>query len=755
MLKLVVLLVLIALANSCPREPTIYQSKTNKLPGDNGYNIKINENPDKYVPGKLYTLYLMGSRTFQKVQRFTRFVINVESTNNPNNISPQNVGSFQLYGDNLSKFKEECVNTIYEANVLPKTEVFFMWSAPPPGSGCVTFRAMVFEDSNNWYSDDGALSKTFCEQTEKDLKFDENDCCACDEAKYSMVFEGLWSNITHPKDFPLSLWLTHFSDIIGASHERNFTFWGEEQIASEGFRSLAEWGSVRLMETELKAKAKFLRTIIKAPGLWYPNVNTNTSTSFKVDRRHHLISLASMFGPTPDWVVGVSGLNLCERSCTWKENLVVDLFPYDAGTDSGITYMSPNAETNPKERMYRITTTYPEDPRAPFYDPTKKEMLPLAKLYLRREKVIPKNCDDNFLNAILDVSDNTEDTSRAECAVTEYSDWTECSVTCGKGIRMRQREYRMPQKAQMFECKRQLVSKEMCVAKVPECSGGENDRSDEIDDKIEDLPEDGICSTTPWGPWSECSESCGIGFKMRTRLFLDKMGMKKCPHIITVEKEKCMGPTCTAKQQQEAEVADPMCPTTSWSDWSPCSASCGNGVKFRTRLLLVDPNLQQKCSARIELMQQTPCSVSSDCTFDMATAKVVCMQPSDFGLCQGYFSRWYFDTTKLKCLPFVYGGCRGNRNNFLTVDECNNQCGVVRDALRGLPSSPASQAAAEALPAVDCMVSEWSPWSPCSASCGISYSRRFRMIKRPAQNGGKACPKVLEKKHRCNGPPCL
>lgn len=85
----------------------------------------------------------MGSRTFAKVQHFTRFIINVESTNNPENISPQNVGSFQLYGDNLSQFKEDCVNTIHEVNSLPKTEVFFMWSAPPPGSGCVTFRQIL------------------------------------------------------------------------------------------------------------------------------------------------------------------------------------------------------------------------------------------------------------------------------------------------------------------------------------------------------------------------------------------------------------------------------------------------------------------------------------------------------------------------------------------------------------------------------------------------------------------------------------
>lgn len=46
-----------------------------------------------------------------------------------------------------------------------------------------------------------------------------------------------------------------------------------------------------------------------------------------------------MLGPSPDWVVGINGLNLCLKNCTWTENLVIDLFPYDAGTDGGVTYM--------------------------------------------------------------------------------------------------------------------------------------------------------------------------------------------------------------------------------------------------------------------------------------------------------------------------------------------------------------------------------------------------------------------------------
>lgn len=96
---------------------------------------------------------------------------------------------------------------------------------------------------------------------------------------------------------------------------------------------------MRLLETELRAKGPRLRTLIKSAGLWYPDVNTNTSSNFRVDRQHHKLSVVSMFGPSPDWVVGVSGLNLCTAECSWTDSLDIDLFPWDAGTDNGITYM--------------------------------------------------------------------------------------------------------------------------------------------------------------------------------------------------------------------------------------------------------------------------------------------------------------------------------------------------------------------------------------------------------------------------------
>lgn len=47
---------------------------------------------------------------------------------------------------------------------------------------------MVFVDEYNWYADDGQLSRTICELTEKLPETSSTaECCACDQAKYKVL----------------------------------------------------------------------------------------------------------------------------------------------------------------------------------------------------------------------------------------------------------------------------------------------------------------------------------------------------------------------------------------------------------------------------------------------------------------------------------------------------------------------------------------------------------------------------------------
>ena len=62
-----------------------------------------------------------------------------------------------------------------------------MWRAPPAGSGCVIFTAMVMESPTRWFAEDGHLKRKFCEMSPKEVeKLDGSLCCACDEAKYKV-----------------------------------------------------------------------------------------------------------------------------------------------------------------------------------------------------------------------------------------------------------------------------------------------------------------------------------------------------------------------------------------------------------------------------------------------------------------------------------------------------------------------------------------------------------------------------------------
>nr|XP_027213229.1 LOW QUALITY PROTEIN: kunitz-type serine protease inhibitor HCRG1-like [Penaeus vannamei] len=56
-------------------------------------------------------------------------------------------------------------------------------------------------------------------------------------------------------------------------------------------------------------------------------------------------------------------------------------------------------------------------------------------------------------------------------------------------------------------------------------------------------------------------------------------------------------------------------------------------------------------------------------------AEIVCHQPKVVGPCKASFPMFYYNFDKNECLPFIYGGCGGNQNNFETEEACWWLCG--------------------------------------------------------------------------------
>uniref|UniRef100_A0A8C0HMU7 BPTI/Kunitz inhibitor domain-containing protein n=1 Tax=Buteo japonicus TaxID=224669 RepID=A0A8C0HMU7_9AVES len=51
-----------------------------------------------------------------------------------------------------------------------------------------------------------------------------------------------------------------------------------------------------------------------------------------------------------------------------------------------------------------------------------------------------------------------------------------------------------------------------------------------------------------------------------------------------------------------------------------------------------------------------------------------CTVPRVTGPCRASFLRWYYSPANRTCRQFIYGGCRGNKNNYQHEEECLKRC---------------------------------------------------------------------------------
>ena len=171
-------------------------------------------------------------------------------------------------------------------------------------------------------------------------------------ARYKLTFNAVWSMQTHPNEFPTN---AHFSGLIGMTHNSNAMLFTNGEIASDGIKNMAEIGSKNPLEAEIQNFISNGTNFNLISGGGIGSSPGEVSLEFDIVSSHSLVSVVSMLAPSPDWFIAVSNINLIENN-EWVTNKTITLDIYDAGTDDGATFSSPDDPTIPRVTIFEITT---------------------------------------------------------------------------------------------------------------------------------------------------------------------------------------------------------------------------------------------------------------------------------------------------------------------------------------------------------------------------------------------------------------
>ncbi|XP_031762782.2 spondin-1-like isoform X2 [Galleria mellonella] len=447
----------------CDRRP--YGATSPSSAPDGRFKLKLLGTDFSYIPEQLYTVQITAT---DEESQFTGFMISAEGDTKPDPRNPRRTIS-QFPGDirpqdpSTARFSDRCLYSVEQATSSYKSSIEVYWQAPPTGNGCVTLRAMVAENEDLWFEDGSPLTMRICEDLRQpdDVSPQLNyECQICDEAKYEISFTGIWSRNTHPQLYPENDWVPRYSDMVGVSHSTDFVLWTPGSLVTEGMKDLAEHANTSKLEAEILEKVgDGVRTLIKAKGHGYRKMNNPALAIFRTDKIHHLVTVAIGLFPSPDWFLGVTRFELCQEDNTWLPERELNLFPWDAGTDSGVSYESPNIETFPQGAVSRVQmSSY--DKNSPFYEIDMKDLHPFGRLYIKLMRTYHRECEEISEEEGEKESPSTEENpteeevktnpvepdepssespietdpeSSEKCPISQWQEWSPCEGACEGG----------------------------------------------------------------------------------------------------------------------------------------------------------------------------------------------------------------------------------------------------------------------------------------------------------------------------------
>ena len=209
-------------------------------------------------------------------------------------------------------------------------------------------------------------------------------------ARYTITFNGTWNSSDHGT-LPGN---AHWSDLVGATHNDNISFWQEGSLASAGIEDVAEIGNNTAFNSEVDTAISDGNADQWLQEGFSPNVALGNCIIMDVivTEDHPLLTLVSMIAPSPDWFIGINNISLLDEGSNWKNNITFDMFPYDAGTEDGTNYSTSNSDSNPIQNIFsRVNMTPFNDQKVGTLIIQLEELLSLESPPLDHDLVLSPN----------------------------------------------------------------------------------------------------------------------------------------------------------------------------------------------------------------------------------------------------------------------------------------------------------------------------------------------------------------------------
>ncbi|XP_072304518.1 thrombospondin type-1 domain-containing protein 7A [Eucyclogobius newberryi] len=306
----------------------------------------------------------------------------------------------------------------------------------------------------------------------------------------------------------------------------------------------------------------------------------------------------------------------------------------------------------------------------------------------------------------------------SDCKLSEWSNWSRCSKSCGSGVKVRSKWLREKPYNGGRPCPKLDHVNQAQVYEVVPC--------------LSDCGQY-VWVSEPWSIWKvstvDLKDNCGEGVQTRkVRCMLNTIDgpLEQVEDYLCDPEEMPLG----ARNSRLPCPED--CVLSDWSDWSPCPLPCNSSSsRQRSALPLRQPGEGKQCPPTTET---EPCKLNANCFhYSYNITDWSTCQLSDRAVCGNGIK-----TRMLDCV----------RSDSKSVDL--KFCKEL-----GLERKWAMNASCVVECPVNCQLSEWSPWSQCTHKCGLAGKLwRRRTVVQVPQGDGRPCPAQMEQWKPCPVKPC-